>query len=661
MLPNGSYPANIFGVAPSRIASVARLIGLALAAAAGAHAAIWVSCGGDDSNPGTEDRPLRTIERARDIVRTLNRDMSDDITVFIGGNYRLARPIEFGPEDSATNGFAIVYTAAPGEHPDVSGGFRVDGWNLADRSRNLWWAPAPEGLVDSRDLFVNGVPAGRTRGRLIQAFVRSPAGGDVAAPDAKVQWKNPADIVFPPPVPGAIWSERQGAQPYFVVNAYELLGTPGEWYFDRPAGRIFYTPRAGEDMAVADVEAASAEGLIDGRGIHGRPVTGLIFKGIRFECTTWLRPSDAAAAAPLSQGGPPAAVRFALAGSIQFLEDDFVHLGTEALDLGPGFEGGTVEGCVFGDVAWTALRVADASQVRVANCRFSYVAAAHSEGAAIDLGHSEAVAIEHDQIDHYPRFAILPRGIRAGAGSRVMNLISPPAIDFDGRPPEGDPAGAPSDAGVSPAYQGIIAERFCGPTVPRPPSNVSAEPGDRLSYVTWDPPTLDGGSPVASYTIASSGGARIIVSAAEFRTRGYAVFGDLENGHAVNFTVSAANATGASPPSLSTANVVPARKRKLKAPQQPKEASVEHSGSEVRIRITPPVSDGGSPVLAYSFAPVPAGKRIDLEGWDVIHASALNPVERTMIGYPPDSGSTIAIAATNAAGEGKPAILKLQQ
>src|ERR1039457_4890783 len=385
--------------------------------------------------------------------------------------------------------FRSVYTAAPGEHPVLSGGLPVAGWNLADRSRNLWWAPAPEGLPDSHDLFVDGVPASRTRSRLVQAFLRSPAGATVAAPDAKVQWRNPGDIVFPPPEPGAIWSERLGAPPFFVVNAFELLGTPGEWYFDRTSRRIYYTPRAGEDMAAAGAQAAAAEALIDGSGSQGRPLTGLIFKGIRFEFTTSIHsPAEGSGAQP--QGGPAAAVRFTRAGAIQFLEDEFVHLGTPALDLGPGFEGGTVEGCVFGDVAWTALRIAEASHVRVANSRFSYVATAHPDAAAIDLGRSEATVIEHDQIDHFPRFAILPPWGQSGASRRAMNLISPPAIDFDGRPPEGDPREpvAP-DAGVTAAYKGILAERFCGPTTPRAPTNVSAEPGDKFAYVTWDPPS----------------------------------------------------------------------------------------------------------------------------------------------------------------------------
>jgi hypothetical protein len=647
----------VLSMAPSRRALLARVLSLAIAAAPGARANLWVSSGGDDRNPGTEEQPLRTIERARDIVRTLNRDMSDDITVFIAGTLRIDRPVEFGPDDSGTNGFSIVYTAAPGEHPVLSGGFRLSGWNLADRSRNLWWAPAPDGLADPGDLFVNGVPASRTRGRLLQALARNAPGPAAGVPDAKAQWRNPRDVEFAPSRPEAIWSERLGTPPIFVVNAFELLGTPGEWYFDRAARRIFYTPREGEDMAVADVEAAAAGALVDGEGARGRPLTGLIFKGIRFECATLLPSPGARPAAP----PPAAAVRLRLAGAVQFLEDEFVHMGTPALELGPGLEGGTIEGCVFCDIAGTALRIADASHVRVANSSFSYVATADDSRAAIDLTGSQGVEIEHNQIDHFPRYAIVPRRGQPGAGERSMNLISAPAIDFDGRPTDADAQEhAGPGEGVTAAYGAVVAGRFCAPTVPRPPANVSSEPGDRLAYVTWDPPVLDGGSPVASYAVASSGGARITVSAAEFRARGYAVFRGLENGHAVNFTVAAVNGTGSSPPSLPTANIVPARRNKLKPPLPPAAASVEHVGGEARIRITPPAADGGSPVLAYSFASIPAGERVVLEGWDVIHSNADEPVVRTTGAYPLDPGSTIAIAAVNAAGEGKPAFLKLQ-
>ncbi|HXN35195.1 MAG TPA: hypothetical protein VN877_03435, partial [Opitutaceae bacterium] len=379
---------------PSRTALV---LAAALAAAPGGRAALWVSAAGNDANSGTEEQPVRTIGRARDIVRTLNGNMADDITVFIGGTHRLAQPVEFGPGDSGTNGFSVVYTAAPGDHPVLSGGIPVDGWMLADPARNLWSAPAPEGLADTRDLFVNGSPAIRTRTRLYHTLPESQE--DASRPDPWALWKNPADVELITSAPDAIWSERTGLPPYYGENALELLVSPGQWYFDRSARRIYYMPRSGENMAAADVVAASGNALVVGAGSRERPILGLIFKGIRFEYTT------AAGAPANTPAGPPAAVRLAYAGDVQFLEDEFVHMGTPALDLGPGVAEGTVEACLFGDLSWQALRITGSARIRVSSSRFSYVSTGHPGRAAIEVAWSRDVAIEQCQIDHFPRAA----------------------------------------------------------------------------------------------------------------------------------------------------------------------------------------------------------------------------------------------------------------
>ncbi len=663
MAPGIAEPAFldiVLGVPPTRSARISRIFALGLAAAAAARGALWVSPSGSDANPGTEEQPFRTIERARDVVRTMNRDMTDDITVFVGGVHRLARPIAFGPEDSASNGFAIIYTCAPGEHPVLGGGYRVRGWGLVDRSLNLWWAPAPAGLDDTGDFFVNGVPASRTRGRLLPVFSGNPPPRGSQAPEPSTHWRNASDVFFPPADPAAIWSERLGQPPFFVENAYELLGTPGEWYLDRAARKVYYTPRAGEDMATADAEAAAAEGLIAGAGSRTRPLTGLIFKGIRFEYTTTPRPAQSASPASAGGADPPCAIRFAFAENIQFLEDDFLQLGAEGLVLGPAVRGARIEGCVFGEIAGTAARFTGSTQVHVADCRFSYVSTSRNQGAAIDLDRSEAVVIEHDRIDHYPRFALLPQGALSASNRASRNQIGPPAINYDGRPAETDPREADRpDAGITSAYQGLNERAIGGATVPQPPRNLSAAPGDRFVYLTWDPPCQDGGSPVSAYVVASSAGTRFRVTAAEFQEMGYAVFSGLENGHAINFTVAALNATGSSPPSVATASVTPRRNRKLKVPPPPASATVSTGDGDAIFRIVPPAVEAGSPVIAYSFTPVPSGVRVIFEGWDVIHGDPAHPVVRVIKGFALGSGSTIAIAALNAAGEGKPAMLKL--
>ncbi len=621
-----------------------------MAMATGARAALWVSPGGDDRNPGTEEQPLRTIEKARDIVRTMNRDMSDDITVFIGGRHFLSRPVEFGPEDSGTNGYSIIYTAAPGEHPVLSGGLRVEGWSLADRARNLWSAPAPEGLVDSRDLFVNGNPASRTRGRLPPAPAQSPAGA-TAPPRPEPWWKNPGDVLFLPAGPGAIWSERTGPAPVFLENAFELLGTPGEWYLDRAAHRVYYTPRAGEEMTNADVVAAAAQALLSGQGTRERPLTGIIFKGIRFEYTTCLGLPDSA------PGGPPAAVGFALAGDIQFLEDEFLHFGTPALELGPGLDGATVEGCLFGDASWSAIRVERATRVRIAESRVSRAATGRFGEGAIDVDQSDGVVIEHDQVDGFPSVAVLETG--GSAVREDSDLIAPPMVGYHGTPPPGEPT-REAGSGVSPVYHPILEETFRSTTVPGAPASVSAEAEDGFAYVTWMPPCGDGGSRVASYTVASSTGAKSTVSAADFQARGYVIMGGLENGLGVTYTVTATSGFASSPPSLPTAAVVPGRKRRLKAPPQPSSVSVKASADGARIEITPSASNGGSPVVAYSVTCAPAGPQVVLEGLDVIHSDAAHPIERTLRGIELGPGASVSVAARNAAGEGKPVVVNLR-
>src|SRR5689334_14826901 len=75
-----------------------------------AHAAtatdLYVSPSGDDANPGTSaGAPVRTLPRARDLVRALDQTDSGEVRVNLAtGTYRLAAPLTLGAADSGTNG-----------------------------------------------------------------------------------------------------------------------------------------------------------------------------------------------------------------------------------------------------------------------------------------------------------------------------------------------------------------------------------------------------------------------------------------------------------------------------------------------------------------------------------------------------------------------------
>jgi hypothetical protein len=158
--------------------------------------------------------------------------------------------------------------------------------------------------------------------------------------------------------------------------------------------------------------------------------------------------------------------------------------------------------------------------------------------------------------------------------------------------------------------------------------------------------------------VSSSSGAKVAVPARAFEEKGYAVVGGLANGQAVSFTVSAANAMGASPPSLPTADVKPQHKRKLKPPAPPASVSVAAGKAGTVIQISPPPSNGGSPVVSYTVAAGQAAPVV-IEGLDVIHSDGSTPLSRLLPGPPPPAGTEVSVAASNAAGQGKPAVARV--
>jgi len=79
---------------------IASLVLLAVSAteAAAIQAAFCVAPGGSDANPGSETRPFATLERARQAVRGMNKEMTDDVIhVFQGGSIQMLTDVSIDP------------------------------------------------------------------------------------------------------------------------------------------------------------------------------------------------------------------------------------------------------------------------------------------------------------------------------------------------------------------------------------------------------------------------------------------------------------------------------------------------------------------------------------------------------------------------------------
>ncbi|MCB9758008.1 MAG: right-handed parallel beta-helix repeat-containing protein [Candidatus Omnitrophica bacterium] len=75
----------------------------------------FVSPVGDDANSGTMDAPFKTVEKARNVVRGVNKSMTGDIVVNIRkGIYYLNGSALFSTLDSGTNGFNVIYRSYDG-------------------------------------------------------------------------------------------------------------------------------------------------------------------------------------------------------------------------------------------------------------------------------------------------------------------------------------------------------------------------------------------------------------------------------------------------------------------------------------------------------------------------------------------------------------------
>ena len=124
--------------------------------------AFYVAPDGDDSGPGTKDRPFATLTRARDAVRELKSRSglpAGGAAVLVrGGRYAVGKTLELAQEDSGTEQAPVVYGAFPGEKPVLAGGVQVKGFAPVKAPETL--ARLPEearGKVWQADLKAQGI------------------------------------------------------------------------------------------------------------------------------------------------------------------------------------------------------------------------------------------------------------------------------------------------------------------------------------------------------------------------------------------------------------------------------------------------------------------------------------------------------------------------
>ncbi|MDQ1288256.1 MAG: hypothetical protein QG622_1821 [Actinomycetota bacterium] len=368
--------------------------GMAAPSAAAVATTIYVSTSGSGTSCSAS-APC-SLATAQTTVRSLADGGQGDISVQLAdGVYRLQAPLRLTSADSGTGGHRVIWQAAPAAHPVLSGARQVTGWSRVDAKLNIWQASVGTG-VDTRQLYVDGLPATRARTEVNRSDFTATASGLKINNGALGYLNNVANAGRVEVETVNSWTDRYAtvkslsgnfltmrqpgwnnnhfgydtftkpfrAGPMYLENAYEFLDSPGEWYLNPGTGVLSYIPRSGQDLAAADVELPLLESLVNIGGTYDAPAQDISFSGITFSGTSWLRPSgdegfaDQQTGAYLEGDWPwptfgsctsgcaqfeatrprwsqmPAAVQVSAASGITFAGDRFVNLGQNALGIG---------------------------------------------------------------------------------------------------------------------------------------------------------------------------------------------------------------------------------------------------------------------------------------------------------------------------------------
>ena len=141
---------------------------------------IFVSTTGDDAQSGTSSTaPVRTLARARDLVRSLRNQSSgtERATVHMQpGTYGLRSALVLDSALDANTTWATTANDA-GHKATISGGVLLDGgaWNF-NESAAAWQTHLPSLPFPPTDVFWSGTRLGRARSRVLTAAGRVPGG-----------------------------------------------------------------------------------------------------------------------------------------------------------------------------------------------------------------------------------------------------------------------------------------------------------------------------------------------------------------------------------------------------------------------------------------------------------------------------------------------------
>ncbi len=393
---------------------------------------IFVDASAESGN-GTRNSPFNNIISAKEKAKEIrNQGINDRITIWISeGTYIFEDTIIFDNEDADS----VVYRAMPNEKVEFSGAVSINNWKEDKQNGvRVFTADVPDG-INFDAVTKDGTTLPKTRypetGYLI---VEAEDHSDAIWTEENMPWsfcigdkafvgnasynpenlKNVENVIvrvlhkwvsdlhylkaydsktnkYYTVEPFSMTVEK--GDRYFFENIFEELNSPGEWYFDKAAGKLYYVPQEDDTVENTVINVCVNDKLILMKGVNNIEFFGITFCNTNFSCPEIVKNnndwsiswrSDNGIRYPQAEYDTDAAIDITEVSDINFVNCNFRNIGNTAIKFNTLVKNSKVRGCHFKNIGASGVYI-------------------HGLNSQIDEEITENISVIDNKIESYGR------------------------------------------------------------------------------------------------------------------------------------------------------------------------------------------------------------------------------------------------------------------